>query len=96
MAKTARPSEFGARVKQPAKGGTSGDYVPHRRYFVLRPDGLEYYRLFLAGADGGDTVTSGEGRKLPFSAMQARAAAATSSQMSSAYSPGSRETGGDG
>ena len=46
-------------------------YVPHSRFFVLRADGLEYFRLFLAGAFGGDTVTSGAGRSLPFSDVQA-------------------------
>jgi hypothetical protein len=34
----------------------SSAYTPHKRYFVLRADGLEYFRLFLAGVDGGDTV----------------------------------------
>jgi hypothetical protein len=47
-------------------------YLPHSRFFVLRADGLEYFRLFLAGVHGmGDTVTSGAGRALPFSGMQA-------------------------
>ena len=47
-------------------------YTPHPRFFVLRADGLEYFRLFLAGVHGmGDTVTSGDGRLLPFSDMQA-------------------------
>lgn len=47
-------------------------YTPHPRFFVLRADGLEYFRLFLAGVHGmGDTVTSGAGRVLPFSDMQA-------------------------
>ena len=48
-------------------------YTPHPRFFVLRADGLVYFRLFLAGVGHGmgDTVTSGTGRLIPFSDTQA-------------------------